>query len=48
MTLGSNPLYASTDWADRNNARRLMILVAEKFMPMVNAAIDSGERTAAE
>jgi hypothetical protein len=32
-------LYAGKDWRDRALARRSMILLAEKVMPKVNAAI---------
>src|SRR3954463_1655451 len=35
-------LYAGKDWADRDLARRSMVLMAEKVMPVVNA----GRRTA--
>jgi alkanesulfonate monooxygenase SsuD/methylene tetrahydromethanopterin reductase-like flavin-dependent oxidoreductase (luciferase family) len=31
-------LYAGKDWLDRDLARRSMVLLAEKVMPMVNAA----------
>ena len=40
-------LYAGHDWADRDLARRSKVLMAEKVMPLVNAAIAS-ERRAAE
>jgi alkanesulfonate monooxygenase SsuD/methylene tetrahydromethanopterin reductase-like flavin-dependent oxidoreductase (luciferase family) len=39
-------LYAGKDWADRELGRRSMILLAEKVLPMVNAAI--GGQAAAE
>jgi alkanesulfonate monooxygenase SsuD/methylene tetrahydromethanopterin reductase-like flavin-dependent oxidoreductase (luciferase family) len=32
-------LYAGKDWADEKLARRSMVLLAEKVMPKVNAAI---------
>ena len=32
-------LYAGHDWADKNLARRSMVLMAEEVMPRVNAAI---------
>jgi alkanesulfonate monooxygenase SsuD/methylene tetrahydromethanopterin reductase-like flavin-dependent oxidoreductase (luciferase family) len=32
-------LYAGKDWKDRELARRSMILMAEKVMPRVNAAM---------
>jgi alkanesulfonate monooxygenase SsuD/methylene tetrahydromethanopterin reductase-like flavin-dependent oxidoreductase (luciferase family) len=32
-------LYAGKDWADRDLGRKSMILLAEKVMPKVNAAI---------
>jgi alkanesulfonate monooxygenase SsuD/methylene tetrahydromethanopterin reductase-like flavin-dependent oxidoreductase (luciferase family) len=34
-------LYAGKDWLDRNLGRRSMVLMAEKVMPAVNAAIGS-------
>lgn len=34
-------LYAGKDWADRDLGRRSMVLLAEKVMPKVNAAIGS-------
>jgi alkanesulfonate monooxygenase SsuD/methylene tetrahydromethanopterin reductase-like flavin-dependent oxidoreductase (luciferase family) len=40
-------LYAGKDWADRELARRSMVLMAERVMPRVNDAIRSG-RAAAE
>jgi hypothetical protein len=39
-------LYAGHDWADRDLARRSMVLMAEKVLPAVNAAMKS--RRAAE
>ena len=30
-------LYAGMDWQDRDRARRSMILMAEKVLPLVNA-----------
>jgi len=32
-------LYAGKDWLDRERGRRSMILLAEKVLPAVNAAI---------
>ena len=32
-------LYAGKDWLDRDLGRRSMVLMAEKVMPAVNAAI---------
>jgi hypothetical protein len=32
-------LYAGKDWLDREHGRRSMILMAEKVLPAVNAAI---------
>ena len=40
-------LYAGHDWADREIARRSKVLMAEKVMPLVNAAV-AQERKAAE
>ncbi|MCZ7660289.1 MAG: LLM class flavin-dependent oxidoreductase [Xanthobacteraceae bacterium] len=40
-------LYAGKDWKDRELGRRSMILLAEKVLPRVNAAIGKG-RAAAE
>ena len=40
-------LYAGHDWADRDLARRSKVLMAERVMPLVNAAI-ARERPAAE
>ena len=37
--------YAGKDWVDAELGRNSMILLAEKTMPMVNAAIDSGSNT---
>jgi alkanesulfonate monooxygenase SsuD/methylene tetrahydromethanopterin reductase-like flavin-dependent oxidoreductase (luciferase family) len=31
-------LYAGMDWQDRDKARRSMILLAEKVIPLVNSA----------
>ena len=39
-------LYAGKDWKDRDLGRRSMVLLAEKVMPKVNAAI--GKKAAAE
>jgi len=39
-------LYAGKDWKDRELARQSMILMAEKVMPAVNAAL--GKSVAAE
>jgi alkanesulfonate monooxygenase SsuD/methylene tetrahydromethanopterin reductase-like flavin-dependent oxidoreductase (luciferase family) len=36
-------LYAGKDWRDRDLARRSMILLAEKVMPKVNAAISKAK-----
>jgi alkanesulfonate monooxygenase SsuD/methylene tetrahydromethanopterin reductase-like flavin-dependent oxidoreductase (luciferase family) len=42
-------LYAGKDWVDRELGRRSMILLAEKVLPRVNAAIGAGHgRAAAE
>ncbi len=41
-------LYPGHDWADVELARRSMILMAEKVMPKVNAAINASKRSAAE
>ncbi len=35
-------LYAGKDWKDRDLGRNSMILLAEKVLPRVNAAIDGG------
>ena len=32
-------LYAGKDWLDREHGRRSMILMAEKVLPAINAAI---------
>lgn len=40
-------LYAGKDWADRELGRRSMVLLAEKVLPKVNAALQ-GNRTAAQ
>jgi alkanesulfonate monooxygenase SsuD/methylene tetrahydromethanopterin reductase-like flavin-dependent oxidoreductase (luciferase family) len=40
-------LYAGKDWADRELARRSMVLLAEKVLPRVNAALPA-RREAAE
>ena len=32
-------LYAGKDWLDRDLGRRSMVLMAEKVMPVVNAAL---------
>jgi alkanesulfonate monooxygenase SsuD/methylene tetrahydromethanopterin reductase-like flavin-dependent oxidoreductase (luciferase family) len=39
-------LYAGKDWQDRELGRRSMILLAEKVMPQINAAL--GQKVAAE
>jgi hypothetical protein len=41
-------LYAGKDWAEPKLARRSMVLMAEKVMPAVNAAIGGGKSQAAE
>jgi len=41
-------LYAGKDWKDRDLGRRSMILMAEKVMPQVNAAITKSMANAAE
>jgi alkanesulfonate monooxygenase SsuD/methylene tetrahydromethanopterin reductase-like flavin-dependent oxidoreductase (luciferase family) len=41
-------LYAGHDWADRDLARRSMILAAEKVLPVVNAGITATRHRAAE
>ena len=41
-------LYAGHDWADRDLARRSMVLLAEQVMPRVNAAIGAPQAAAAE
>ena len=40
-------LYAGTDWLDVDLGRRSMILMAEKVMPLVNAAIGAPSLSAA-
>ena len=35
-------LYAGKDWLDRDLGRRSMVLLAEKVLPALNAAIGSG------
>jgi alkanesulfonate monooxygenase SsuD/methylene tetrahydromethanopterin reductase-like flavin-dependent oxidoreductase (luciferase family) len=39
-------LYAGKDWLDRDLSRRSMVLLAEKVMPMVNAALVKGRKAA--
>ena len=39
-------LYAGKDWKDPALGRRSMVLLAEKVMPKVNAAISAGARAA--
>ena len=39
-------LYAGKDWLDRDLGRRSMVLVAEKVLPAVNAAIAGGKKAA--
>jgi len=34
-------LYAGKDWQDRDLGRRSMVLLAEKVLPKINAAIKS-------
>jgi alkanesulfonate monooxygenase SsuD/methylene tetrahydromethanopterin reductase-like flavin-dependent oxidoreductase (luciferase family) len=41
-------LYAGKDWKDRELGRRSMVLLAEKVMPQVNAAISKSTARAAE
>jgi alkanesulfonate monooxygenase SsuD/methylene tetrahydromethanopterin reductase-like flavin-dependent oxidoreductase (luciferase family) len=41
-------LYAGKDWADRDLGRRSMILLAEKVLPKVNAALPQAVAAAAE
>lgn len=41
-------LYAGKDWKDRDLGRRSMVLLAEKVMPQVNAAISKSTARAAE
>lgn len=41
-------LYAGKDWCDRELGRRSMILLAEKVLPKVNAAIRPAEAVAAQ
>ncbi|MDQ4061741.1 MAG: LLM class flavin-dependent oxidoreductase [Pseudomonadota bacterium] len=41
-------LYAGMDWADRDLARRSMVLLAEKVLPAVNAASPKAKSQAAE
>ena len=38
-------LYAGKDWLDRDLGRRSMILMAEKVLPRLNAAIGPGRRS---
>jgi alkanesulfonate monooxygenase SsuD/methylene tetrahydromethanopterin reductase-like flavin-dependent oxidoreductase (luciferase family) len=40
-------LYAGKDWGDRKLARRSMVLMAEKVMPAINAAISDAPKRAA-
>jgi alkanesulfonate monooxygenase SsuD/methylene tetrahydromethanopterin reductase-like flavin-dependent oxidoreductase (luciferase family) len=40
-------LYAGKDWRDRDLARRSMVLMAEKVLPAINAAIGGRKRAAA-
>ena len=37
-------LYAGKDWTDRELGRRSMVLLAEKVLPKVNAAIKKAAR----
>ena len=39
-------LYAGKDWKDRDLSRRSMILLAEKVLPQINAAIGADEAVA--
>ena len=39
-------LYAGKDWLDRDLGRRSMVLLAEKVLPAVNAAIARGKQAA--
>ena len=39
-------LYAGHDWRDPELARRSMVLMAEKVMPLVNEAEKSGRQAA--
>ena len=39
-------LYAGKDWLDRDLGRRSMILLAEKVLPALNAAIGGGKKAA--
>jgi len=39
-------LYAGKDWLDPSLGRRSMVLMAEKVMPAVNAAIAHGRKAA--
>jgi len=39
-------LYAGKDWLDRDLGRRSMILLAEKVLPALNAAIGKGKKAA--
>jgi hypothetical protein len=39
-------LYAGKDWLDRDLGRRSMVLLAEKVLPALNAAIGKGKRAA--
>jgi alkanesulfonate monooxygenase SsuD/methylene tetrahydromethanopterin reductase-like flavin-dependent oxidoreductase (luciferase family) len=41
-------LYAGKDWLDRHLGRRSMVLLAEKVLPALNAAIGGGAKKAAE
>ena len=40
-------LYAGKDWGDRALARRSMVLMAEKVLPAINAAIGDVPKRAA-
>ena len=39
-------LYAGKDWKDRDLGRRSMILLAEKVLPQINAAIGADKAVA--
>jgi hypothetical protein len=39
-------LYAGKDWKDRELCRGSMILLAERVLPQINAAIDAGKTVA--
>ncbi len=39
-------LYAGKDWLDRDLGRRSMVLLAEKVLPALNAAIGKGKKAA--